>query len=224
MTAEETLDRSPGERSDTRDFAIAPAYRSAHAGYRPAPPMNDLLPYRTMAYNNAWANHRLLTACLALTPEEFIAHRTGFFPSLRATLNHILIIDHFYVDAMEGGTLGPAAWANQEPCATVAELKQAQAAVDRRLLEIVEALDASDLRCLVSIHRGSTIQRERMDRLLLHLFQHDIHHRGQAHSMLSGTSVRPPQLDEFFAVGEAPLRAKEFAELGWTEEKIWSKP
>ena len=183
--------------------------------------MTDVLPYRTMAYNNAWANHRLLTACLALTPDEFTAHRTGFFPSLRATLNHILIIDHFYVDAMEGGTLGPAAFADPEPCATVAALKQAQAAVDRRLLKVVEALDAAGLQRIVSVHRGTTIQRERMDRLLLHLFQHDIHHRGQAHSMLSGTSVSPPQLDEFFAVGEAPLRAVEFAELGWTEQKIW---
>jgi uncharacterized damage-inducible protein DinB len=69
--------------------------------------MNDLLPYRTMAYNNAWANHRLLSACARLSPEEFTAKRTGFFPSLRATLNHILIIDHFYVDAMEGGHAGP---------------------------------------------------------------------------------------------------------------------
>jgi uncharacterized damage-inducible protein DinB len=183
--------------------------------------MNDLLPFRTMAYNNAWANHRLLTACLALSPEEFTAKRTGFFPSLRATLNHILIIDHFYVDAMEGGTLGPAAWADQEPCATVAALKQAQAAVDRRLLKVVEALDSAGLQRIVSVHRGTSIQRERMDRLLLHLFQHQVHHRGQAHAMLSGTSVSPPQLDEFFAVEEAPLRAAEFAELGWTEQKIW---
>ena len=58
-------------------------------------------------------------------------------------------------------------------------------------------------------------------RLLLHLFQHQVHHRGQAHSMLSATSVSPPQLDEFFSAGEAPLRAAEFAELGWTEQKIW---
>ena len=183
--------------------------------------MNDVLPYRTMAYNNAWANHRLLTACLGLSPEEFIAKRTGFFPSLRATLNHILIIDHFYVDAMEGGTLGPAAFADQEPCATVAALKEAQAAVDRRLLKVVEALDGAGLQRIVSVHRGTSIQRERMDRLLLHLFQHQVHHRGQAHSMLSATSVSPPQLDEFFSVGEAPLRADEFAELGWSEEKIW---
>jgi uncharacterized damage-inducible protein DinB len=183
--------------------------------------MTDMLPFRAMAYNNAWANHRLLTACLALSPDEFTAKRTGFFPSLRATLNHILIVDHFYVDAMEGGTLGPAAWADQEPCATVAALKDAQAAVDRRLLSIVETIDSAGLECIVSVHRETSIQRERMDRLLLHLFQHQVHHRGQAHAMLSGTSVSPPQLDEFFAVGEAPLRAKEFEELGWSEEKIW---
>jgi uncharacterized damage-inducible protein DinB len=185
--------------------------------------MTDVLPYRSMAYNNAWANHRLLTACLALTPEEFTAKRTGFFPSLRATLNHILIIDHFYIDAMEGGTLGPAAFAVDEPCETVAALMQAQAAVDRRLLKVVEALDSAGLQRIVSVHRETSIQRERMDRLLLHVFQHDIHHRGQAHCMLSGTSVSPPQLDEFFAVGEAPLRAKEFAELGWSEEGIWDE-
>jgi hypothetical protein len=39
--------------------------------------------------------------------------------------------------------------------------------------------------------------------------------------MLSGTSVPPPQLDEFFSVGEAPLRAVEFTQLGWTEEMVW---
>jgi uncharacterized damage-inducible protein DinB len=81
--------------------------------------MDAAQPYRAMAYNNAWSNHRLLTACAKLTQAEFTARRTGFFPSLRATLNHILIVDHFYVDALEGGTLGPAAWADPEPCETI---------------------------------------------------------------------------------------------------------
>jgi hypothetical protein len=40
--------------------------------------------------------------------------------------------------------------------------------------------------------------------------------------MLSATEVRPPQLDEFFSAGEAPLRAAEFAELEWTEETVWA--
>src|SRR5579863_416950 len=162
-----------------------------------AQPSAILLPYRALAHNNAWANHRLLASCAALSPETFVAKRTSFFPSLRATLNHILIIDRFYVDAMEGGRLGPAAWANPEPCETAILLKDAQSEADRRLIAVVERLGAAGLTRIVDIHRGDRIQRERIDRLLLHLFQHQIHHRGQAHAMLSATGVPPPQLDEF---------------------------
>jgi uncharacterized damage-inducible protein DinB len=185
--------------------------------------MDALFPYRTMAYNNGWANHRLLAACASLSQAEFTAARTGFFPSLRATLNHILVIDRFYIDAMEGGTLGPAAWADPEPCATVLILRDAQGEMDRRLIAGVEGLDPADLDRIVDVHRGRRIQHEGIDRLLLHLFQHQVHHRGQAHAMLSATDVRPPQLDEFFAAEEAPLRAAEFTELGWSEDKIWSR-
>ena len=184
--------------------------------------MDAVLPYRAMAYNNGWANHRLLSACAGLSQAEFVAPRTGFFPSLRATLNHILIIDRFYVDAMEGGTLGPAAWADREPCETAIILRAAQSEADRRLIALAERLAVADLDRVVDIHRGDRIQRERLDRLLLHLFQHQIHHRGQAHAMLSATNVSPPQLDEFFAAEEAPLRAGEFADLGWAEETIWT--
>ena len=63
---------------------------------------------------------------------------------------------------------------------------------------------------------------ETVTRLLAHLFQHQIHHRGQAHAMLAGTSVAPPQLDEFFCANEAHLRAAELAEIGLSEQKIWS--
>jgi hypothetical protein len=41
--------------------------------------------------------------------------------------------------------------------------------------------------------------------------------------MLSGTRVKPPQLDEFYSAAEAPLRAAEFAALGWTEETVWGR-
>jgi len=58
--------------------------------------------YRAFAYNNAWANYRLLGACAELTQGDFEAERTSFFPSLQATLNHIYEIDLFYVDALEG--------------------------------------------------------------------------------------------------------------------------
>jgi len=177
--------------------------------------------FRAMAYNNAWANERLLAACAGLDEAAFNAPRTGFFPSLAATLNHILTVDWFYVDALEGGALGPAAWADETPCRTVARLHAEQRAVDARLIAVCDGLTERSLNEDAHVHRGQSVQTERRDRLLLHLFEHQIHHRGQAHAMLSSTDIKPPQLDEFFCAGESPLRAPEFARLGWTEARIW---
>jgi uncharacterized damage-inducible protein DinB len=174
--------------------------------------------YRAFAYNNAWANYRLHTACANLGQEEFVAERTGFFPSLQLTLNHIYVVDLFYVDALEGGWLGPKAWENQVPCPSLAELKRAQAVVDKRLIAVCNTLTPDLLGGTVRVNRDTRVQSERRDRLLMHLFQH---HRGQAHAMLSATAVKPPQLDEFFSIAEAPLRTIEFDSLGWTEETVW---
>jgi uncharacterized damage-inducible protein DinB len=182
---------------------------------------NIVQTYRAFAYNNAWANHRPLTACQGLSQAEFDAARTGFFPSLQKTLNHILIIDHFYVDALEGGWLGPKAFENEVPCATIADLRREQSAVDQRLIKVCDDLTADSLGEAVRVNRDTRVQTERRDRLLMHLFQHQIHHRGQAHAMLAETAIKPPQLDEFFAIDEAPLRAAEFRDLGWTEETVW---
>ncbi len=177
--------------------------------------------YRAFAYNNAWANHRLLACCAKLATGEFEAVRTGFFPSLQATLNHIYIIDHFYIDALEGGWLGPEAWANRVPYPDIVDLTREQTAMDKRLIAVCDALAPQSLDEIVRVNRDTRVQAERRDRLLMHLFQHQIHHRGQAHAMLSGTSQKPPQLDEFFSIAEAPLRAAEFTALGWTEKGVW---
>ncbi len=183
---------------------------------------------RAMAYNNAWANHRLLRACSTLTSEEFAARRTGFFPSLRATLNHILTVDWLYVDAIERSLAGrphnteaDRFFEPPEPCADCASLSAEQHAVDARLIAACASLRDVDLARMIAIPRQDHVQRERLDRLLAHLFQHQIHHRGQAHAMLSGTQVAPPQLDEFFAAEEASLRAGDFEELGFDERRIW---
>jgi uncharacterized damage-inducible protein DinB len=169
------------------------------------------------ARNNLWANYRLLTACAALSEADLTAPRTGFFPSLLATLNHILIVDWFYVDALEGGTLGHGAFVSEVPCPVLADLVREQRAVDGRLVRFCENLTEADMSRPVTVHRGDRRQVERTDALLMHMFQHQIHHRGQAHAMLAGTGVRPPQLDEFFSVMDAPVRAADLAALGLTE-------
>jgi uncharacterized damage-inducible protein DinB len=183
------------------------------------------------ACNNAWANHRLLLACARLPQSEFEAKRTGFFPSIKATLNHTLTVDWYYIDAIERALAGQPAnlqfesfYDPEEPCATCAELHAEQAKSDRRLVALCRSLDDAMLqRTIVDVPRRVGIEPEPLPRLLAHLFQHQVHHRGQAHSMLSGTAVEPPQLDEFFLVGDAPRRVTEFAQLGFEEAAIWGR-
>ena len=191
--------------------------------------MNQSLSHHllTMAYQNAWANHRLAKAWCQLSQDELAAPRTSFFPSLRATLNHILTCDWFYVDALERELRGDEPhpdcyvfFKDDEPHTLAADLMREQSHVDRRLIAYCEQMRDADLSRTVTIARD-TPQYESRLRLLSHLFEHQIHHRGQVHGMLSATSVKPPQLDEFFCVGESHLRAGDFAELGWTEALIW---
>lgn len=176
--------------------------------------------FRKLSYNNALANYRLLAACSSLRPGEFEAERVSFFPSIKATLNHILTVDWFYVDALEGGTLGSKAWEIEEPFDEVTTLAAEQRKVDQRLVALCEALTPEKLVSVTDLRRTGRIQKERMEDVLSHLFQHQTHHRGQVHAMLAGTSVEPPQLDEFIVDDDAKFRGGEVVALGWSEEKL----
>ena len=174
---------------------------------------SDLL--RRQARNNAWSNHRLLTACERLASGEFEATRVSFFPSIQKTLNHILIVDWYYLDGLEQGGRGTAVYADELPCPRLVDLAAAQRACDQRLLRFCDALDEADLVRTVALDRGEHgVTHESVHALLSHLFAHQIHHRGQVHAMLAGTTVPPPQLDEFFLAWDAPLRRRELEELG----------
>ena len=182
----------------------------------------------TEAYNNAWANHRLLGACMQLTQEEFEAKRTSFFPSIKATLNHILTVDWFYIDAMQRSLVGQPVNENArgffdppEPYLTCAVLREEQSASDRALIALCKTLDAEALKRTVTVLRGTGPVLEPLPRLLAHLYTHQTHHRGQVHAMLSGTRIAPPQLDDFFCANDAPVRVEDFAALGFSEAAIW---
>lgn len=170
--------------------------------------------FQAMARNNAWSNHRLLAACAVLSQDEFEATRVGFFPSLQLTLNHILLVDYYYLDGLEQGGRGLTLFENELPCPKLAELAAAQSATDARLVRYCDGLNEETLDHIVTLDRGERgLSRERARAVLSHLFVHQIHHRGQAHAMLSGTRVAPPQLDEFFLEWDAPLREHELEHL-----------
>lgn len=176
--------------------------------------MSLVLHFRKAARNNAWANDRLLRACAELSEAEFRATRTSFFPSLHETLNHNLMIDLYYIDALEEGGQGQAIFDTFKPLAAE-PLRSAQLAVDRRLIAFCDAQSEMSLQRLIETDRGDEgMVPERVDALLAHLFQHQIHHRGQAHAMLAGTRIPPPQLDEYFLALDAGRREAELAALG----------
>jgi uncharacterized damage-inducible protein DinB len=167
------------------------------------------------ARNNAWANHRLYAACARLSPDDLHAVRTSFFPTIIKTLCHNLIVDWYYLDALTGGGKGRSVFAAEEPFAAIEPLRAAQRETDARLVAFVETLRApADLDKTVNLDRADHVQVEPAGLVLLHLFEHQIHHRGQVHAMLAGTPVKPPQLDEFFLREELPLRKRELEELG----------
>ncbi len=169
---------------------------------------------RRMAGNNLWSNDRLYRAVLALRPGEFEAERVSFFPSIRLTLNHILSVDLFYLDMLEEGGEGLAIFDRFSDIQDAGALAAAQADQDRRLLSFCERIGAEDLGRRVPTDRGEAGRiPERIGDLLAHLFTHDIHHRGQVHAMLSGTSVPPPQLDEFFLDYDLRFRSAEVERL-----------
>ena len=72
----------------------------------------------------------------------------------------------------------------------------------------------------VAIDRGARVQHDRRDDILSHVFQHQTHHRGQVHDMLSATSVKPPQLDEFIVGDDYAARAEDISLLGWSEADL----
>lgn len=169
---------------------------------------------RRMAGNNAWSNLRLYRAVEKLSAAEFAAERTSFFPSLPLTLNHILTVDWYYLDALEAGGKGYSVFDVEVPFPEIGPLAAAQREADRRLVAFTNGLDPAALGAEVRLDRRERVQIERVEDVLLHLFTHQIHHRGQVHAMLAGTSVKPPQLDEFFMREELPLRESELSELG----------
>ena len=167
-----------------------------------------------LARNNAWANERLYRACGALTHKELVQPRTSFFPTILGTLAHIAIVDVYYVDGLVGGGRGMKVWADEAALTTFDLVRATQRAVDARLLAFCRALDDAGLERAVGLERRTGIETDRAGDILMHLFEHQIHHRGQVHAMLSGTRIKPPQLDEYFLANDRKVADGELAAAG----------
>lgn len=184
--------------------------------------MQALTLLRLQARANRLANHRLHAAMAPLTAAELHAPRSGFFPTLLATLNHILAVDLYYVGALHGDDDLAGHWERYDDASELAPLAARQRHSDERLIAFCDALDDAGCRRTVQMPRqAGVVQRDAAAYVLQHLFMHQTHHRGQVHAMLSGTAVAPPQLDEFLMPSDAALRRADMAALGWDEAAVY---
>ena len=160
-------------------------------------------PYLEFAVNNRYANRTLYEAIAGMDQAAFTARRPGFFPSLSKTLNHIRKVDAFYLGALKGTGIGRAVYALPD-IENVTALAEEQSRLDMDLMSFCDG-DIDLDRCM-AVERPGVRTQERIGALLPHLFQHQIHHRGQAHVQVGETGVAPPQLDDFFLEWErAPI-------------------
>ena len=170
---------------------------------------------RRLAKNQLLANARLARTCFALQPGEWEAPRVSFFPSLKLTMEHLLNADRYYVQTISPGCLEPV---DKNEAFTLQYHARERERIDLWYVDFCKTITPGQIDSPVTVRWPQKTFDEKLADLLLHVFLHGQHHRGQIHAMLSGTSLAPPQIDEFILANEGDLRQADLAFLGWTEE------
>jgi uncharacterized damage-inducible protein DinB len=152
--------------------------------------------YRMFAHYNAWANSRLYETAARLSSEQYRADRGAFFKSVHGTLNHLLVTDRIWMHRFTGEGGAP----NRLDAIlfeTFGELRAAREAEDRRILGFVEGLDDRRIEGTIKYRRVSSPEEfeQALAPALAHWFNHQTHHRGQVHALLTGLLGQAPELD-----------------------------
>jgi len=140
--------------------------------------------FSMLAQYNPWANERLYRAAGALPDDLYRRDAGAYFKSLHGTLNHTIVFDDIQ-------SLTAARW--QE---------------DERIIRFVAALAESDFEQPLDYQTlNGAAHRQPCREILAHLFNHQTHHRGQAHGILTILGVaEPPPLDLLIMQRERPTQ------------------
>lgn len=152
--------------------------------------------FEMFAAYNAWANRRLYDAAAKLADEARKAPAGAFFGSLHATLNHILVGDRIWMRRFtgEGEDHGKL---DDLPCPEFAPLRAAREAMDRRIVAFIASCDEARLAEDFSYTpiTNPVLVTQPLAPALAHIFNHQTHHRGQCHHMLTAAGAEAPPLD-----------------------------
>ena len=152
--------------------------------------------YQMFGHYNAWANGRLYEAASRLSSEQYRADRGAFFKSVHGSLNHLLVTDRIWMQRFTGDGEAPSRL-DAILFETFDGLRAAREAEDRRIIGFVEGLDERRIAATIKYRRVSTPEEfeQELAPALAHWFNHQTHHRGQIHALLTGLVGKAPELD-----------------------------
>ena len=152
-----------------------------------------------MARYNQWQNQQMQRAFEQLSDEELRKDRGAFFGSIFETANHLLWGDWLWIARFDGGRApeaGPIAQSTQMT-SSLAEWSTERFKLDARITRWAKGVSHIDLNGSVtwqSLALGREVSKPK-GVCVVHLFNHQTHHRGQIHGMLSAAGVDPPVSD-----------------------------
>ncbi|MEM7240354.1 MAG: DinB family protein [Pseudomonadota bacterium] len=152
--------------------------------------------FEMLAAYNAWANRRLYAAAQTLSDEEYRADLGAFFKSVDGTLNHLMVGDLLWLARFRGQT-PPRVSLERKLHDDRAELAAARKVLDDDIIRFVDETPveafASEITYTALTLAGE--QRQRLDEAVSHFFNHQTHHRGQVHALLTRLTGTGPVLD-----------------------------
>ncbi len=152
--------------------------------------------FAMMAGYNAWCNERIYDVAGQLADADYRADRGAFFKSVHGTLNHLLVTDRIWLKRFSGQGDAP----NRLDAIlfeNLAGLRDARQKEDERIVAYIESLSDAQLAGHIryrTITNPADIEQP-LAPALMHFFNHQTHHRGQVHCLLTGFGLEAPSLD-----------------------------
>ena len=160
--------------------------------------------FQTLAHYNRLANQRLYDVCAGLGDAERRKIRPAFFKSIHGTLNHIMVGDRVWLTRFEGGE-APSTALDAILYEDFDALRQAREAEDARIEAFAAGLtDAFLAGSIRYVNNEGRVFVDPSELLVAHFFNHQTHHRGQVHDMLTQTDVATPVLDMHRVIRPTP--------------------
>ena len=153
-----------------------------------------------MARYNRWQNSQLDGFLEALPAEELSRDRGAFFGSILRTLSHLCWGDHIWLSRFDGGSPPPVGAGDSVTYVTdLGGWRALRQTLDARMLVWAEGLTDAALAGDLTWHSGAAGREvtKPLGLLTVHFFNHQTHHRGQVHAMLTATGSKAPVSDLF---------------------------